>query len=83
MLYTADSEVKVEMPIIVTKAQGDFIFSKNTVSRASGSKGFMFIEKDSTYTSPSIIYNNTFTRVSGFTFSGILNLRRVLGGGIR
>lgn len=79
-LYKAQNNFKVEMPIIVTNSKGKFIFSRNTVTRASGSKGFMFIEMSTSFDRPSVIYQNTFFKVSGFVYSGILNLRLTFSG---
>lgn len=78
-LYQAADSVKVETPIVLTQSKGKFTFSGNNVTRASGSKGFMFVEMESNFDFPSVIYNNTFSKISGNVYSGILNLRRNLG----
>ena len=63
------------MPIIITDVQRQIVFAENTVSYASGSKGFLFVSRDRSATKPVVIHDNTFSHVSGFTYSGIINVR--------
>lgn len=71
------------MPIVITNTAGLIVFAKNTVTYSSGSKGFLLIERGRLATHPVVIYDNTFAYVSGFIYSGILNLRTNYTAGYR